>query len=431
MALENRQGSFIFKAITIVVAVWALSLLAVFAQYKQISKMSENIVDLSNSIMSFHNSLHFRPPYRVTNTNDMSLNIQLIYSQRVQLEKDYKASWLQPDVTHLIYVIDRFIDKSQLFLAKDLDVLNMVEQLKLYRNKYADQPELRQYYVELGSYMFEALFTEGEQSPEIYRSLDRIMQESLSLPETDRQHLQVTLAKVSTLLSQYAESNSVVDRLLKNEIYKETYSLEHQYHHLLSLLNISVVVMSILLLISLVVIVVIRERQIASVIQSLSEPQPTPQRNAEPKNSNGIDVKSHTRSASLKGDKLPVESRAAVESRTAVESKIDIQQMLTSLNGDKESVKMLLKVFIEDHQNDGKNFKQLLNTDLSAAMRTAHSLKGVAATIGAVELRAIAVEIEAKLKQGELPDDQEIQRLVNRLEAAVKSAKYWLDKDWF
>jgi len=56
----------------------------------------------------------------------------------------------------------------------------------------------------------------------------------------------------------------------------------------------------------------------------------------------------------------------------------------------------------------------------------AHSLKGVASTIGATELRETAVEIEVTLKQGLIPSDADIQKLSKHLGKTIESAKYWL-----
>lgn len=255
MVLEHHQSKFVYKAMTIIGVIWLLCVSVIFVQYRQTAKMSDDVVELGNHIMSFHNSLHFRSPYRVIHTNDMSLNIQLIYSLRVQLEADYEHSVFQPDVTHLIYVIDKFIEKSQLFLSSDLDVLNMAEQLKLFRSEYEDQPDIRRYYVDLGAYLFEALFTEGEQSPEIYRSLDKIMIASQTMSPDDRQHLQLTLAKVSKLLSEYAESGNLVNRLLQHEIYQELHTLENEYFKLFGFTNVLLLVLSGLLIASLFVVV--------------------------------------------------------------------------------------------------------------------------------------------------------------------------------
>lgn len=415
MVLEHHQSKSVYKAMAIIGVIWLLCVSVIFVQYRQTAKMSDDVVELGNHIMSFHNSLHFRSPYRVIHTNDMSLNIQLIYSLRVQLEADYEHSVFQPDVSHLIYVIDKFIEKSQLFLSSDLDVLNMVEQLKLFRSEYENQPDIRRYYVDLGAYLFEALFTEGEQSPEIYRSLDKIMVASQAMSPDDRQHLQLTLAKVSKLLSEYAESGYLVNRLLQHEIYQELHTLENEYFKLFGFINVLLLILSGLLIASLFVVVMFCQRQCRRVVESLhsDENEPISEKSAE-KNKEKKEVLTDVQH-------LPVAG-------SSVEPKIDIPQMLSSLNDDKESVKMLLRVFIEDHYEDGEKLQKQISSDLGAAMRTAHSLKGVAGTIGANELRIIAIDIEAKLKREEIPTDEEIQALTTSLDETVKSAQFWLEQ---
>ena len=418
MVLEHHQGKFVYKAIAIIGVIWLLCVSVIFVQYRQTAKMSDDVVELGNHIMSFHNSLHFRSPYRVIHTNDMSLNVQLIYSLRVQLEADYEDSVFQPDVTHLVYVIDKFIEKSQMFLSSDLDVLDMVEQLKLLRSEYENQPDIRRYYVELGAYLFEALFTEGEQSPEIYRSLDQIMVASQAMSPDDRQHLQLTLAKVSKLLSQYAESGNLVNRLLQHEIYQELHTLENEYFKLFGFINVLLLVLSGLLIASLLIVVIFFQRQCKHAVESLCNGEASSA--TEQSTVQNIGKKE----VLAGGHYLPMVG-------TSVESKIDIPQMLSSLNDDKESVKMLLRVFIEDHYEDCEKLQMQISSDLGAAMRTAHSLKGVAGTIGANELRIIAIDVEAKLKREEIPTDEEIQNLAKSLDETVKSAQFWLEQASF
>ncbi|WP_180980397.1 Hpt domain-containing protein [Vibrio diazotrophicus] len=336
----------------------------------------------------------------------------------MQLEADYEDSVFQPDVTHLVYVIDKFIEKSQMFLSSDLDVLDMVEQLKLLRSEYENQPDIRRYYVELGAYLFEALFTEGEQSPEIYRSLDQIMVASQAMSPDDRQHLQLTLAKVSKLLSQYAESGNLVNRLLQHEIYQELHTLENEYFKLFGFINVLLLVLSGLLIASLLIVVIFSQRRCKHAVESLCNGE------ASSANEQSTDQNKGKKEVLTDVQHLPVAG-------TSVESKIDIPQMLSSLNDDKESVKMLLRVFIEDHYEDCEKLQMQISSDLGAAMRTAHSLKGVAGTIGANELRIIAIDVEAKLKREEIPTDEEIQNLAKSLDETVKSAQFWLEQASF
>ncbi len=418
MALKNRPGKFIYKAIAMITIVWLACMIVVAAQYKETRKMSGNIVELGNSIMSFHNSLHFRSPYRVTHASDMSLNIQLIYSLRVQLEADYNSSWLQPDVTHLLYVIDKFIEKSQLFLTKELGILNMVEALKNQREHYKDQPELKQYYLDLGAYVFEALFTEEEQSPEIYRELDRMMLESQSLSDEDRQVLQLTLAKASKLLSEYAEGNNLVGRLLQHEIYRELYTVEQQYYQTFSRINVFVFALSILLIAALIIAVIVQNKMAINALQKelLDGKVQDKETASEP-----VKVINEVLSVEQENDTI----------NSSIETKVDIQQMMTSLNGDIDSVKVLLGVFIEDHQQDAEKLEKFVEDDLDAAVRTAHSLKGVASTVGAKDLRTVAVEIEAKLKDGLKPSKEELYSLARELEETITGAKYWANQQSF
>ena len=57
---------------------------------------------------------------------------------------------------------------------------------------------------------------------------------------------------------------------------------------------------------------------------------------------------------------------------------IDIEEMLETLDGDAESVGLLLGVFVQDHADDYAKFKSLMTKDETSAARIVHSLKGVA-----------------------------------------------------
>jgi HPt (histidine-containing phosphotransfer) domain-containing protein len=107
---------------------------------------------------------------------------------------------------------------------------------------------------------------------------------------------------------------------------------------------------------------------------------------------------------------------------------IDIESMLITLNGDVESVTLLLSVFIQDHQHDVAELKRLVHSDLEAAQRRAHSLKGVAGNLGCRSLKQIASEIELRLSQKQRPTESQLGILTTQLAAAISSAQHYLDQ---
>ncbi|EKO3424439.1 Hpt domain-containing protein [Vibrio fluvialis] len=388
-------------------------MLFVLLQYRALETTSRNLNELENSVEGLRNTIYFSTPYRTTRANDLALNIQLIYSLRLQLEADSTSDWFQPDLTQTLYVTDRFIEQTQSFLAVELSVNDLVERLQTLRERYASQPDIQADYLKIGAYVLQALYTEGARSPELYRTFDALLKLSETLPQDAKNDLQHTLAKVSTLLSHYAEGDNLVDKLLRHRVHNEIMSVNAQYEDrfkTLTIVSMGGSAIAMLLLVGLMMrsgrtadsagkkeaaketsaVVTMVEREHNIVTPIMTKPQPIPQ---------------------------PEEGTA-----------IDIGRMLSSLNDDHDSVNMLLEVFVEDHRNDDQSLRQLLTTDPQAALRKAHSLKGVAGNLGADGLREIAMAIEMKLKQDTMPSEPELQQLTSQLKLAIESARYFLNK---
>ncbi|EME3970717.1 Hpt domain-containing protein [Vibrio fluvialis] len=383
-------------------------MLFVLLQYRALETTSRNLNELENSVEGLRNTIYFSAPYRTTRANDLALNIQLIYSLRLQLEADSTSDWFQPDLTQTLYVTDRFIEQTQSFLAVELSVNDLVERLQTLRERYASQPDIQADYLKIGAYVLQALYTEGARSPELYRTFDALLKLSETLPQDAKNDLQHTLAKVSTLLSHYAEGDNLVDKLLRHRVHNEIMSVNAQYEDrfkTLTIVSMGGSAIAMLLLVGLMMcsgrtadsagketsaVVTMVEKEHNIVTPIMTKPQPTPQ---------------------------PEEGAA-----------IDIGRMLSSLNDDHDSVNMLLEVFVEDHRNDDQSLRQLLTTDPQAALRKAHSLKGVAGNLGADGLREIAMAIEMKLKQDTMPSEPELQQLTSQLKLAIDSARYFLNK---
>lgn len=413
MSAYSVSGLFKDKSYLAVIVVWGAVMLFVLLQYRALETTSRNLNELENSVEGLRNTIYFSTPYRTTRANDLALNIQLIYSLRLQLEADSTSDWFQPDLTQTLYVTDRFIEQTQSFLAVELSVNDLVERLQTLRERYASQPDIQADYLKIGAYVLQALYTEGARSPELYRTFDALLKLSETLPQDAKNDLQHTLAKVSTLLSHYAEGDNLVDKLLRHRVHNEIMSVNAQYEDrfkTLTIVSMGGSAIAMLLLVGLMMrsgrtadsagkkeaaketsaLVAMVEKEHNIVTPIMTKPQPTPQ---------------------------PEEGTA-----------IDIGHMLSSLNDDHDSVNMLLEVFVEDHRNDDQSLRQLLTTDPQAALRKAHSLKGVAGNLGADGLREIAMAIEMKLKQDTMPSEPELQQLTSQLKLAIESARYFLNK---
>ncbi|MEZ8773761.1 MULTISPECIES: Hpt domain-containing protein [unclassified Vibrio] len=106
---------------------------------------------------------------------------------------------------------------------------------------------------------------------------------------------------------------------------------------------------------------------------------------------------------------------------------IDIEEMLETLDGDTESVELLLGVFVEDHADDYTRFKSLLTKDETSAARIVHSLKGVAGSIKASRLAIIAATIEMTMKQSRAISEHDLAELELAIKASVDSAHDYLN----
>jgi PAS domain S-box-containing protein len=87
-----------------------------------------------------------------------------------------------------------------------------------------------------------------------------------------------------------------------------------------------------------------------------------------------------------------------------------------------DEVAAVLAAFLEEVDADQKAIaRAVAEGDVDAARRTAHTLKGAAATLGAVQLAEVAASIESAAREGRLPDGSEQSALRSVAEAAIAS----------
>lgn len=120
-------------------------------------------------------------------------------------------------------------------------------------------------------------------------------------------------------------------------------------------------------------------------------------------------------------------SEGYIVSVTDSKPEIDIEEMLDTLDGDVESVELLLGVFVQDHADDFAKFQSLLTQDEPAAARVVHSLKGVAGSIKASRLAIIAASIEMTMKQSRPISKHDLEELEQAIQASVDSAMAYLE----
>ncbi len=86
---------------------------------------------------------------------------------------------------------------------------------------------------------------------------------------------------------------------------------------------------------------------------------------------------------------------------------IDIRQGIQMVGGNRDFYLQMLKNFLERHGDCADTMKRLIaDSRLEEAIREAHTLKGVASNIGAMELQHAAAELEEALRQGRPTDEQ-------------------------
>jgi len=79
---------------------------------------------------------------------------------------------------------------------------------------------------------------------------------------------------------------------------------------------------------------------------------------------------------------------------------IDIKSALSRVGGNEKLYKSLLVKFYKDYQDSTRQIKKaLVKEDIKLSIRLAHSVKGVAANIGARDLQVAAARVEAAIQQ--------------------------------
>ncbi|MEH6531527.1 MAG: Hpt domain-containing protein [Photobacterium frigidiphilum] len=148
------------------------------------------------------------------------------------------------------------------------------------------------------------------------------------------------------------------------------------------------------------------------------------------KNRSSVDISNEAsgNTSPLAVDKEPISPE--LTSKAA----IDIPLMLEAMDGDSDSVQMLLDIFTDEHASDAKKLHQLVlqceSTNISEpAIRIVHSLKGVAGSLGAGRLKEIAGVIERKFIQHQVVADAEYYALSLALDECITQAASYITEE--
>lgn len=396
-------------------------------------------------------SLYFSEPLRVSRINELALDAQLVYSIRLQIESDFQHALFRPDVNQLLYVADQFLEKFDEFIPIESQVQDIVDNIKILRADKELSPKLKPLLNEFGVVVFEAMYSDNQSSSATYRAFDSILEKSYSLKTEEQDALQQLLADASALLSDYAQLNYLVDKIKKNSVNEQIIKLEAEFHDrqfnlLLVMLGLSLVTMITLVLWG------VRSRKLIQQADNELSPEPVTDSSKEnassavkqPTNDSSIlEIMPTSKHSDLKPQEgVNVTSQKIVQQNTeeapvaekhiasVTDSKpaIDIEDMLETLDGDAESVELLLGVFVQDHADDYTKFKSLLTKDETSAARIVHSLKGVAGSIKASRLAIIAATIEMTMKQSRAISEHDLEELEAAIKASIDAAFEYLDK---
>ena len=465
------------KIIALVLIVWLIPTLMLLNLSRAYNQSLEQIEELGIRVTELRQSLYFSEPLRVSRINDMALDAQLVYSLRLQVESDYKNAWIRPDVNQLLYVVDQFLEKFNEFIPIESQVQYLVDDIKALRGDPNTSEQMLPLLNQFGTVVFQAMYSENHTSSSIYRAFDAILEQSYQLEEDEQDALQQLLADASSLLGNYAQLNYLVDRIKKNSVNEQIIALENQYHSGQFYMLTALAVLSAL---AFCCLAFARLKPHASAVSDYEQPlRPGSQSedNQSPDTSESLESKDHLESnsisvenqntpatekpifeapsssmnsgdldastsnnspSSLAADSAVVDMDNVVPLQQKEESTasvdlddkpvIDIDEMLETLDGDHESVVLLLNVFVEDHANDFNKFMELKTDDEVTAARVVHSLKGVAGSIKASRLAAISTSVEAKMKQSKPIEDSDLQELELAIGATVEAARDHLAK---
>lgn len=402
---------------------WLCSVSFIFIQVTNVRTVVDAIEEIGNKIEEVHASFAYDREHRIQRQDEISLDVQLIYALRIQLQANYVDSLFAPDISQFLHSTDRYLDSVNAMLEIDSELSELVSEIRHQRTQYARNEGLLPFAM-LGSYVSEATLSSSIRIAAVFKDIDNLVLTSASLPDEQRVPFQKLLAHTAIVLGKNAEINHLVHQISNHEVYNQQSWLEEQYHRLVYRAMAVVVITSLLGFLGLLML-----------LFGFKQTEEHSKKKAREKFESKTDSESRTDTLLPMADLAPVTSTSAAreplaQNRTEAPANeaasllpINVDLMMDSLTGDKESVLLLLKVFVQDHSNDHRHFIEAIQTDKERAQRIAHSLKGVAASLGAEALKTISMEIEMAMKEGREPTAQQLETLKASLAKTIEYAQ--------
>lgn len=432
-----------------IVLLWSIAVASVVYVSSQEEKITHLIDEITFSIDKLRQTLFLAQPYRARFSEQLELEIQLIHAQTVQL-KSLTQSDLLSDVSHTVYLLERFVEQAQLLARDEARMDTFITSINDKPQDLSD-PALS-LSNRLSAVVLDTLFNESVEPRQVYLKLEDIQREAYRLPSTDRIHLLELNSQASVLLSQSANTEFLVERVVNHPVMTELSLRELQSERLVSgqVLFVSLAsLVAILCLLSLSLgagravgadnepeLGAHHDKPSSDSAQSTAadEPQSSKSSVSDSKQPNRQLNHKEVPSGEAQVDDKEPPTLAVVNAEQSTEqakketlvSSIQFENMLNTLDGDQESMLLLLGVFVSEHRNDAQKLRDLVESDIEKATRVAHTLKGVSGSIFAEELRQSAIVAEQQLKDTQSLEPDAISELERCLSMAILSAEDYI-----
>jgi HPt (histidine-containing phosphotransfer) domain-containing protein len=429
-----------------VALLWSITVASVVYISSQEQKITHLIDEISFGIDKLRQTLFLAQPYRSRFSEQLELEIQIIHAQTVQL-KSLTQSDLLSDVSHTVYLLERFVEQAQLLAQDEMRLESFISRINTKPTQLSQAATSLSN--QLSAVVLDTLFNDTVEARQVYLKLEGIQREAYSLNGDDRIHVLELNSQASVLLSQAANTEFLVDRVVNHPVMSELSLRELQSEHLVDHQVLIVVLASLLAMVSL--LFCCYQKQPESLPASRSDDsEPLEAETSESQLPHSDNVSKETEViGSNESSEVPFEasmkpdenhhSFAAFESTNDTEgvdldavtdesTPIQFSDMLNTLDGDKESMLLLLGVFVSEHSQDADKLRNLVDSDIEQATRVAHTLKGVSGSIFAEHLRQTAISAELQLKQSQAIAPEVIDELEQRLKQAIVSAEDYISK---
>ncbi len=121
--------------------------------------------------------------------------------------------------------------------------------------------------------------------------------------------------------------------------------------------------------------------------------------------------------------------REPIEKLRLTEEELTQSEMLEVLKEDPDARLDLLETIVNDFEKSvDELIEYFMAEDLAPLYSTLHTTKGMALNLGLDTLANQALEIETQVKNKQIPDIEQLQKLINRLQVNVHQGQRLIDR---